>query len=550
MYGPLHDFSGEQFAQILEGAPGNARPALLRERFRTHQNEFCKSMWPERFDLQFNELHEWLFDKQLRTLPWQLRSETERDAIAAPRGYAKSTIETFAKIVHAILYDQEAFVILASAGMDLADKMSGDLRLQFTQSDSPIARLYGPFAVQGGVTGWEVSVCGRPSVAVKPASVGSAVRGARHPSRGLRPTLVVIDDGEDKIRVRSPEQRKLWWEWLTKDVLKLGRRQGGTIYRIVGTILHHESGLARLFRDIGWSSRRWQAIIAWPERADLWAQCGAIWSDLSLGTHRRAAAKAFYAKNRSAMDRGSKTLDPKTKSLFELYEQIWSEGLSSFLQEMQNDPRDPTAQIFFSENFARFYVRGRDLVIPEARDPHGQILRPERTVPIASLKKFGRWDPALGSAHGDYAAIAILGRDDLGYTYVLACWMARAKPSEQLAAAWSLCEVWGCQRMSVEGNGFQKLVMDEYPRQQRIRRDEGRFWRMQLQAENTCENKEMRIATLEPGCTQGWILFNTAVHQSVLDQFDAFPTGSHDDGPDAIQASWDALGGVVPGMVA
>lgn len=538
----------ETFGELLAQAEPEHVLPLLRGRLRYNLPEFCRCCWPTtedepgRFDLPFNDLHRALFE--LGDVPgWRERKGTPnvRTAVAAPRGYAKSTIVSFAQVAHDIVYGLERFIVLISAGRDLALDLSRDLLAEFQQEPgekpTPFQRLYGPFEVEGSVEkGWRVRARGGPWCAVLPKSFGTRVRGIKF--RGIRPTKILIDDGEDPDRVRNPDQRLIWWNKLHKDVGKLGARDGGTVLTVVGTILHPDSMLANLMNRPGWHSQLWKAIIEWPERTDLWERCKAYWSDLTLGEARRDAARAFFEANRAEMEQGAVLLDPGSRDLFELYEILWSEGLSSFLQELQNDPVDPSAQIFYSESFARFTVE---------TGPQGLVLvvggeKPRRVL-VKDLRLTLRWDPAKGSQTGDYAAIAVLGRDEHGYTYVLDVWLKRAKPSVQLEVAWTLAERWGVRRGIVEGNGFQDLVAEPYMRQREERRNEGRFWMLQIEPETTSTNKELRIATLEPDVSCGWILFGPTVPQLLFDQFDHFPTGDHDDGPDVVHGGWRDLGG-------
>lgn len=537
MEDPLAQLGPAQFAELISRAPRTAwRPMWVR-RLRHQLEEFCRFCWPDRFELVFNDLHRSLF--RLQRIPtWRERAEDVRVAVAAPRGYAKSTIASFAALVHDIVYDREAFIVLMSATQSLSTRMSRDLRAQFLQPDSPLARMYGPFEVTGGVTEWEVSVQGRPSIAVIPKSFGTEVRGLKHPSRGIRPTLIVIDDGERKDRVRNPEQRKIWKEVLQKDVLKLGSRKGGSVVKVVGTVLHPDSMLANLMDDPGWAAERWKAILAWPTRADLWERCKQIWVDLTLGKHRRAAARAFFEANRRAMEEGAVLLD-SSRTLFQLYELLWAEGLASFLSELQNEPVDPTSQIFVSDRFHRFRIVGAKLDHLEiTTGPHRG-----RRIAIADLRKWAQWDPATGTPHGDFAAIAVVGRDEFGYSFVLDCWMQKAVPSVQLEAAWTLAERWNCTRMIVESDGFQKFVSEPYLRQRQERRIAGEFWKLQINGERAKGEKELRIATLEPDTTNGWLLFAEHLQPEVLQQFDQFPSADHDDGPDAIHGAWKKCGG-------
>lgn len=542
----LAQLEPDAFGDLLRLAPPADRPKLLRGRFEHDRQGFCRYLWPDRFGLPFSRLHEALFALQ-DTAPWYEHRAEDRRAVAAPRGFAKSTLVSFAGIVHDIVYGREACIVLLSAGHELAKSLSRDLLEQFRDRDGRLASLYGPFIVQGGVEGWEVSVRGRPSVAVIAKSFGTQVRGIKHPRRGVRPTKIVVDDGERPDRVRNPDQRASWWQFLTKDVLKAGRREGGTMVQVVGTTLHPDSMLSRLLKEPGWAAQRWQALPKWPTRMDLWERCRAVWADLSLGKWRQTAARRFYESHRAEMDAGAEVLDPAAKDLFALFEILWTEGLSSFLSELQNEPVDPTAQIFWSEKFARFRVldtKADGLVIETAPDATGR----RRRVPVSSLRLAARWDPSTGSPHDDFAAIAVVGRDQWGYSYALDVWMRRARPSEQLAAAWTLAARWGLRRMTVESNGFQALVAEPYEREREARRERGEYWQLQVVPEPAVENKELRIATLEPDATNGWLLFSDSIERPVLEQFDQFPSASHDDGPDAVHGAWKDCGGRAPRM--
>ncbi len=538
-----------KFFNVLKSVHGETRRSLLRQRYRYRVDEFCRHFWPERFDLPFSDLHFDLF-KRSDIGHWRDRRKehrTTRDAVAAPRGYAKSTISSFAEIVHAVVYDLEAYVVMLSAGQRLAFGLSKDLRNVFKgpkkgDTASPLSLVYGPFDVEGEVQEWTVSVAGRPSVGFFAASFGGEVRGSKHPTRGIRPTRVVIDDGEKRDRVRNPEQRIIWWDFLSKDVLKLGAREGGCAYFVRGTILHTDSMLARLMTDPGWSSVKYKAILSWPEDLELWERCGQIWKDLTLGDARQRAARAFYMANREAMDEGVEVLDPGAEGIFELYVQIWAEGLAAFLQEKQNDPVDPTAQIFSPEKFTRFRLE-----VDPVDGPVAVRLKADgsdgRRVRIADMRRFARWDPATGSPHGDYAAIAVIGRDKWGYGYVLDVWIKKAKPSLQLAAAWSLAERWGLGRMSLESNGFQDLVAEPFQRQKAERRAANQFWKLVIDEEPSSDNKEGRIATMEPDVSNGWLAFRVGLPVEVDQQLGEFPTSAHDDAPDVIHGAYRLSGG-------
>jgi predicted phage terminase large subunit-like protein len=525
------DLEPEDFHDRIADLPWEDQREALRLRFRFNVEEFCRWCWPDRFNLPFNELHTSILDRSSNP-GWRYRVTTTRDAVAAPRGYAKSTLSCFAQVIHAVVYDLEACVVMLSAGQRLALAQVKDLKTAVEDEDGGLWALYGPISTSGPLSELLISVDGQPAAAILPASFGSDVRGFRHPTRGIRPGLAVVDDGEKKDRVRSAEQRRIWWDFLTKDVMKLGPREGGFRLWVRGTVLHTDSMLARALTHPGFRSEKWAAIIHWPANAEMWEQCGRLWANLA-DDDRAVTAREFYELNRDEMEEGVEVLDPQTEGIFALFTQIWGEGLGAFLQEKQNDPRDPLTQVFETKRFARCRVEGETLITADGR-----------RVPLKELRRrYIRWDPAMGNAAGDFAALVVGLRDHFGYTYIVDAWLRKAKPSAQLAAMWALCERWKVSRVSLESNGFQAILGETFAREKEERRGKGMFWKVTCHEEPSTDNKEARISALEPDCHNGWIQFGDRVSQEGIGQFGDFPSGAHDDFPDAVEGCHRGLGG-------
>ncbi len=516
----LRDMDAEQYRNAL----------YLR--FRFDYESFCRWCWPDRYLLPFNELTRSILSRS-DAPGWRYRVKNTRHAIAAPRGYGKSELGCYAQIIHAIMYDLEACIMMLSCTADLAKGQVKDIRNACSDSESPLWSIYGPIEVEGPLSETLISPAGLPPAAIFFAGFGGTVRGTKHITRGIRPGLTVLDDGENPKNVRSSDQRREKWNFLTKDIDKLGPREGGMRLWIQGTVLHTDSMLANALKHPGYKSERWQAIISWPDNPDLWAQCGRLWCDLTK-PDREAQAEAFYEEHREAMDEGVEVLDPKVEPIYVLYTQIWGGGLAAFLQEKQNDPRDPNAQVFDLDRFVRCRIEGNTLVTGD-----------NRKLDLANglKRRFMRWDPAMGDAAGDYGALAVGLQDTWGYKYIVDGWMRKAKPSEQLAAMWALCERWRIRRVSLESNGFQKLLGGDFAREKARRKAAGEYWQVQCIEERSTTNKEMRIASLEPDCHNGWLQFGERLPPEMLQQFEDFPNGAHDDGPDAVEGCHAGLGG-------
>ena len=529
------EMTPEAFLELIDPLPWEEQRDWLWLRFRFRVDEFCRYCWPDRFSLPFNDLHYSIMSRS-EAPSWRYRVTTTRDSIAAPRGYAKSTLSCFVQPIHAIVYDLEACIVILSAGQRLAHAHVKDIKNAVEDQEGALWGLYGPFQTDGPVSEFLVAPAGLSAAAILPGSFGSDVRGWKHPTRGIRPGLVIVDDGEKKDRVRNPDQRRFQWDFLTKDVMKLGPAEGGMRLWVRGTVLHVDSMLAKTLTHPGFTAEKWAAIISWPDRPELWAQCGRVWCDL-MDPDRETAAREFYEDNQEAMDEGVEVLAEGTEGIYQLYTQIWGEGLASFLQEKQNDPRDPDAQVFVVSRFIRCRIEGNELVTGDT---------PPRRIELADLRrKFIRWDPALGDAAGDFAGLFVGARDRFGYTFILDGWLKKAKPSAQLAAMWALAERWGVRKVSLESNGFQRLLGETFMREKKARRESSppKYWRVECIEEPSTTNKETRIASLEPDCHNGWIQFSERLPPELFQQFDDFPSAAHDDGPDAVEGCHAGLGG-------
>lgn len=531
----------DAFRQLWEQSDPATRKALLRARFRFDRAGFLKWCFPEIFGRPFNRYHCEVLDRPWR--PWQERTgRVWQEADAAPRGIAKTTLLK-GEVVWAIIYAMEAYVVWLSAELRLARDSTRHLRHLF-QRDGHLSRLYGPFAVSGGIDEWSVTVNGATPVGVLARSFGTQLRGANE--GGARPTLVVVDDGERPDRVRNADQRRIWWAYLHEDVLKVGPIEGGLWVRIRGTVLHPDSMLANLLKSTAWKANKYK-VLNQLSASPLWERCKAIYTDLSLGDEeiRRECALAFYKANQAEMDAGLEVLDPEVMGPFRVYELIWTQGLQSVLKELFNEPRQAGTRFFETGKFRRCRVEGTGR--------ERMVLRADgRRVALADLSLRMHLDPIPGtelgvmgddggSGGGDFAACVLLGRDSDGYTFVLDCWMGRGRDSEIRRRCWSMAENWGCKKLGVEANGFQRLFARDFKKERAKREEEGRFWQLHIDEDHVSLSKEDRIAALEAPTSNGEIQFAEGLTQLLFQQFDDFPDGDHDDGPDALASCYRLL---------
>lgn len=539
----------------------------LRLRHRHHLEEFAKFCFPEVAHLPFNAFHRCIIDR--RKTHWQKRSRTQRRAYAAPRGIAKSTL-TKIDVAHDIAFGLERVVVVLSATRPDASGWSKTVRGWFSDKNSPLVELYGPFTVVGGQE--EFTITGpNGSVSIASKSLKSDVRGYNVGT--IRPTRVILDDWESRKEVNNPNIRRAWQKILNEDVLKLGPPTGGTLFDLVGTVLHPDSILNRILKkkapNRGWSAEKFQALARFPENMELWNECRDIYTDLdatadsiSSGARglyeeyrqeldepdaaRLAAARCFYEQHRSEMDAGAEVLDQHALPLFEIFVVIWDEGLPAMLKELNNDPSDPSERIFNPDAFKRCTYKPDDGLITTSAGKKVSL----------SQCSVGVWlDPIPAESTGsDYAAIAVVAKDrHTKRRFVLECGLHRISTSGQRTELWKAFDRYGPSTSSrprhyaFEDNGFQKAVIGEsWTREVEQRQRDGKAANMRPKGYTSTENKIRRINRLQPDTENGYVEFSDLIPDEVFEQFREMPGATHDDGPDAIERADWLLGQAMP----
>ena len=433
----------------------------------------------------------------------------------------------------------------------------------FEDSDSALSRLYGPFVVTGGQEEFHIKGP-RGTVSIASRSFKSDVRG--YNVSAVRPTRVIVDDGESRKEVNNPNQRRKWQKFINEDVLKLGPRTGGTLYDWLGTVLHPDSILNRILKrkapNQGWSAQKFQALIRFPDNSELWDTCRSLYVDLDAtrdtidpaalpmyriyrheldepDAARLAAARYFYEANRAAMDAGAEVLDKHALPLFEIYIVIWDEGLPSMLKELNNDPTDPSERLFNPDEFRRCEYRPDESLI---------ITSAGKRLSVADCDVSVWLDPIPAESTGsDYAAVAVVARHRATKRrFALECSIERISTSQQRARLWAAFDRYGKgygvrkRFYSYENNGFQTHVIGEsWEREQQIRTLQGKPADMRPKGFTSTENKVRRINRIQPDCENGYIEFSNLIPDDVFEQFRELPGATNDDAPDAIErADW------------
>lgn len=357
---------------------------------------------------------------------------------------------------------------------------------------------------------------------VQAASTGQALRGRNW--NGSRPDLIICDDLEDARpggNASTPEQRQNLRNWFTQTVMPLGDPKGEkTAFVVMGTTVHRQALLMHiLYERADFKSQIYRAIITPPVNANLWEQCRLIYTDRDI-PNRAQKAREFYDANKTQMDEGVEVLWQDVQPIWRLMTWRYDNGSLAFNTEYMNNPISEEDMLFNPENF-KYY--------------DGPINALEDRYSVS----FGV-DMAMGKSRvkGDYSAVTVLAKDkESGSVYVVDSYGERLKPDEFITAIVEMVRKYQPTVIAVESNLAQEFFADEL-KKALIRIGYNAEQRLKKIYQRT--RKELRIEAMMPDIENGTIKFNRR-HALLLEQFEGYGQGSHDDLPDSMAMALSAL---------
>ncbi|OOH92192.1 hypothetical protein BMT54_01315 [Pasteurellaceae bacterium 15-036681] len=453
-----------------------------------------------------SQLHHYLFKR----LPEIIQSPKKcLDAIAAPRGEAKSTIVSQLFVLWCLVTNRKKYALIVMDSIDQAYPMLEAIKAEL-EFNSRLSIDFPEIAGVGRV--WQVgTIITKFDQKVQVAGSGKKLRGLRHGA--YRPDLVVLDDIENDEQVRSPEQRDKLHNWLKKTVLPLGSADGKLDIVYIGTILHYDSVLNRTLASKAWNTAHFKAILKMPDNMVLWDK----WENFYL-TEGEIVADAFYQANKAEMDKGAE-VSWAARPILDLMKIRARDGHATFDSEYQNDPVSGDDAIF--ANSLQYWTE-----LPD------------------DLIYFGALDPSMGKAGAsrDPSAILVGGYHRAsGKLYVVEAQIKKRLPDLIIEDVIRLHSQYNCQRWFVETVQFQEFLQTEL-----VKRSAQRGKPVPATAIKPNTDKMLRIESLQPHIANGLILLHRS--QSTLEsQLRHFPKADHDDGPDALEMLWkNAVGASAP----
>jgi predicted phage terminase large subunit-like protein len=485
-------------AQVSGFDPDKAASRARRKRADAEFEYFARTYFPHYVTKPNSRLHDYLYTR-LPEIADSAKSET--DAIAAPRGEAKSTITSQIFVIWCVVTGRKWYPMIGMDAFDQAAIMLEAIKAEL-DSNPRLAMDYPEATGQGRV--WQAGVVvTRNDRKIEAVGSGKRIRGRRHGPH--RPDLFVGDDLENDENVRTPEQRDKLQGWITKAVLKLGGAGEKFDAIIIGTILHYDSVLNRLLKNPLWRSRKFKALISWPDRMDLWDR----WEELLLNQGQEAA-DALYAARRAEMDAGSEVSWPAGRPLVELMIIRARDGHASFDSELQNDPLSDDDAPFAKA--ITFWV--------------------DR---LADWLFYGACDPSLGK-HGasrDPSALLVGGFNRAtGVLDVVEAAIRKRLPDRIIEDIIGYQQEYHCLIWGIEVVQFQEFLKTEL-----VKRSALRGIPVPAVGITPHADKLLRIESLQPHMANGLIRLHPS-QATLVEQLRHFPKADHDDGPDALHMLW------------
>ena len=284
-------------------------------------------------------------------------------AIAAPRGFAKSTAITHSYTLACVMFRERSFVLLISGTEAQAILFLNDIKNELKDNTS-IHQLFGTCKfIKDAETDIIVEMQDGHRFRIMAKGSEQSLRGAKWMNK--RPDLVVCDDIEEDEQVMNKDRRDKFRRWFFGALVPV--RSDNGIIRIVGTILHMDALLERLMPEFQLAMSN-----QYKKRRDVLKV-----EPLKLYTDVKLPWKAV--KYRAHDDAFEHLLWPEKKNKEELKsirENYIAQGLPEvYSQEFLNIPIDDSTAFFKKGDFMnrteeqkkrplRFYIAG-DLAISE-----------------------------------------------------------------------------------------------------------------------------------------------------------------------------------------
>ena len=512
---------------------------------------FAKVHFPDVTRLPFGKHHTAFFN----AIP---RGERDKKVnFLAPRGSSKSTCMAVIYPIHCIFYKYlyeefgmpcDNYILILSRTYDNAIDRINDIR-EAIESKEAFQHL------KGDKTWAEKRSVTSNGVILVPQSRGGKVRGSLF--RGYRPSLVIMDDLDDRDAIRNPTRLEKDMDWWESDLMQCGDEN--TNFICVDTVKAVKAIAYGLRNKPGWTTSNFKAIeyppeLKHPKHESLWKEYQKIVCDLAVDPLvRQENIDEFYEANKAAMNEGVVELWHEKWPYRNIREKEFEHGRPFILREYQNLPADRAMAWFAMDDAITFEIERDGLKRADGRTVYWEE--------ISGATVFLDWAGAgeIREQNCYAAVVTILWEpvekwkyDDSmmapAYGYVFSSKLLRGSRVAQLEGhIKELLNVrtFLTQRV-VRANFFLRCegfvdttgdVKRNFDREYKQLRTEHRVTE-HVAYVRRIKRKEDRIAALQSPIENGWLCFSTELSELYMDQMRQWPYGDFNDGPDATEGAW------------
>ncbi len=411
-------------------------------------------------------------------------------AVAAPRGFAKSTAVTHCYTIANIVFRERAFILVVADTEGQATFFVEDIKKELTENEDMMKMFGIKGLVKDAATDFIIEFEDGHQARVIAKGSGQSLRGVKWDSK--RPDLIVCDDLENEELVLNKDRRAAFRKWFAGTLIPCRAKHG--IIRVVGTILHTDSQLNRFMPRLG---KRDQPCYV--DDLKEVANAKAIWHSARYRAHDKLLTKSLWPEHKPV------------EWLRQERQTFVDAGLSDlWAQEMLNVPFDESTAPFKRKDFTEIAKGELD----------GITLNYYISTDFATQEK----------QKSDYSAFIVAGMDSNGTIYIVKVIQQRMESPEILETLFLLNKQYDPMSIFVESGQIwgtlKPLVLNEMSRT-------GQFFTVEDLPSIT--DKRSRSSAIRARMRVGAVKFDQQSDwwPDFLEECLRFPQG-HDDQVDAL----------------
>jgi len=354
-------------------------------------------------------------------------------AIAAPRGFAKSTAITHSYTLACVLFRERSFVLLISGTEAQAILFLNDIKNELKDNDK-IHQLFGvPKFIKDAETDIIVQMPDGHKFRIMAKGSEQSLRGAKWTNK--RPDLIICDDIEEDEQVMNKDRRDKFRRWFFGALLPC--RSDNGIIRVVGTILHMDSMLERLMPEFQLQTKKKHLFLI-IEPLKTYTNQPTGWKSVKYRAHDDSFQHLLWKEKKDEKELRRIRADYAAQGLPEVYS-----------QEYLNIPIDESVAFFKKGEF-----KDRTLEDQQKR-----------------LTYYVGTDFAVSTEQrADYSVFVVGGMDENGLLHIVNVIRGRMDSKEIIDMIFALEQHYKPMAFAVEKGAIQKALgpylYDEMPRRQ------------------------------------------------------------------------------------